>query len=93
MAPEPSPFCFFCADHGKLMETVGAVKATQETMSADVKEIKANMAKLVANNTSSRIRMAEVATKVKVIYGGLGALAMLAIAAAKDYGMKKLLGP
>ncbi len=93
MAPEPSPFCFFCADHGKLMETVGAVKANQETMSADVKEIKANMAKLVANNTTSRIRMAEVGMKVKVLYGGLGALAMLAATAAKDICLRKFFSP
>jgi hypothetical protein len=93
MAPEPSPFCFFCADHGKLMESVGAIKANQETMGNDIGEIKAAMKVLVSNNTSSRIRMAEVATKVKVIYGGLGALAMLILAAAKDICMKKFFSP
>ncbi len=93
MAPEPSPFCFFCADHGKLMESVGAIKANQETMGNDIGEIKAAVKVLVSNNASSRIRMAEVATKVKVLYGGLGALAMLAAAAAKDICLRKFFSP
>lgn len=83
----------YCPAHGELMRAVGSIEANQEALCKDVKEIKENLDKIIIYNTGSRIRMAEMGAKVKLMYGGIGGALVIAATLIKDVVVKKFLAP
>jgi hypothetical protein len=86
MAPD------YCPDHGELMRAVGAIESSQKSLIEDVKSIRDSLDKIVIYNAGSRIRMAEMGAKVKLMYGGIGGALVIAATLAKDILVKRFLG-
>jgi hypothetical protein len=86
MAPD------FCADHGQLMRSMGAIEQGQADQCREIKEIKKLLEKLTAQIENDAKTAAEEKAKSSLLYWGLGTAGVAAISAGTHWLINKICG-
>ncbi len=82
----------FCADHGQLMRSMGAIEQAQEDQCREIKEIKALLQALTAQIQKNGKTVAEEKMKSSLLYWSLGTAGVAAISAGTHWLINKICG-
>ena len=89
MAPGLSEYC---SKHSDLMQDVGEIKANQKNHSETLRCIKETLDRWEDESRTEAIAAVERKVKVKLIWGGLGTVAVAGISAGVNFLIKKIYG-
>ncbi len=86
MAPE------YCPEHGGVCEKIGRIEANTERLCEEMKESKALLEKILAQQTCARVTIAQEKVKTGILYWAIRVSGVAGVSAIVTHLYKRLCG-